>query len=93
MSVRNVMIQYVGDILYLPKFERPVRRIIEQRHDISPFDRQEFRPVKTCRNMAKSKHGLMFSCSKCGFVISCGLYYTGEECYCPKCGARVVQGE
>lgn len=47
---------------------------------------------RTCKNLAKKEPGLMFKCSECGFVISCGLYYTGEECHCPKCGAKVIDG-
>lgn len=48
---------------------------------------------RTCKNLAKNEPGLIFKCSECGFVISCGLYYTGEKCYCPKCGAKVINDE
>lgn len=98
MGARNVMIQYVGDILYLPKFERPVRRIIEQRYDISPSDRQEFKPVQTCKMEVSGtpcEGNTDKTCTACG-AYNIGAFYDdmahiSTPKFCPNCGAKAVK--
>jgi len=48
MSLRNIIVQYVGDTLYLPPLEREVKHIIVGEYD--ERDWEHFEPVVRCRD-------------------------------------------
>lgn len=92
MSLRNIIVQYVGDTLYLPPLEREVNHIIVSEYDVK--DWEHFEPVRTCKlirhgSLANMPSFICWSCSECGF----GWHHSENDkqfSYCPNCGARVV---
>lgn len=84
MSLRSIIVQYVGDTLYLPPLEREVKHIIVGEYD--ERDWEHFELERTCRN--ESADG--FLCSACSFGDFASFKF--EPNYCPNCGAKVVSG-
>ena len=51
---------------------------------VSEGEPQTYVPLRTCRNIHGIDYG--FKCSKCG-----SWYEIEYPCYCPECGAKVVE--
>lgn len=90
MSLRDMEVQYVGDTLYLPPFEREVKHIVVRNEDVK--DWEYFEPERTChdRNASAREHGaylFMWRCSNCDESYDTEM---GKLNFCPNCGARVT---
>lgn len=102
MSLRNMTVQYVGDTLYLPTFERDVKHIVVRNEDVK--DWEHFEPKRTCKPYGKWERVSQTQEVR-HIYCDCGEYLGMDrrdslpfeiECkadmpnYCPNCGAKVV---
>ena len=99
MSIRNFMVQYVGDTLNLPEFEREVNVIVEYpkgtryvRETISTLGSWECEYViEDNMNETEGMGDVWFRCTNCDMTYD---YHADdwllEQNHCPHCGARVT---
>lgn len=97
MSIRSITVQYIGNVLFLPKLERDVKLVVERDYGTADPDKR-FVMERTCRNNKDKWSGLakyLFVCSECGW----NLTDVGNDAIdisarlmkrCPMCGAKVV---
>ena len=96
MSIRSITVQYVGNVLFLPKLERNVKLIVERNYETADPDKQ-FVMERTCKFVSSKGSDYPPVCSACGYelgIYDCewfddGTYGYGQN-YCPNCGAKVV---
>lgn len=84
MSIRRMVVQYLGNWLRLPKLERDVQMIVTE-------DGQRFRIERACECVAEyakspidGKTIVLHRCSACHELMR------PHMAYCPNCGAKVV---
>lgn len=90
MSLRNIIVQYVGDTLYLPTLEREVKHITVRKPEVNGFE--YFVPERTCY-IVKEAHKIVLSDGMELFengCSECNSYLDDDDNYCPNCGAKVV---
>lgn len=93
MSIRAITVQYVGNVLFLPKLEREVSLIVER--DYSGNEMRKFCPVRTCtlKHTRSGDDYYCFKCSNCGHEVGLHDINPAKCCYffCNNCGAKVVE--
>lgn len=88
MSIRNFMVQYVGNVLNLPEFEREVDVIVEYPKGT------RYVKEKTCSLRCEKDNwaGGWWSYYGCGYKLLTPWDADDiAEDYCPKCGGRIEE--
>lgn len=93
MSIRSITVQYIGNVLFLPKLERDVKLVVERDYGTADPDKR-FVMERTCQVAASYSPSDMNEQAEWYFAFTCGceLYWDESEPpnYCPNCGAKVV---
>ncbi len=91
MPMRNFLVQYVGNVLRLPKFEREVTLIVENLtwREYAPVETTEF---ATMRGVMQASY---YRCKRCGMLVPgfSDTVGTHRPRYCSNCGAKAVEHE
>lgn len=85
MSMRKILVQYIGPVLCLPELEREVEEIAIRDKDFQII--QRFVPERTCQQSVRLVDGVsVWTCSNCGAVTRNNEVEPYP--FCPWCGAR-----
>lgn len=89
MSMRKILVQYIGSVLCLPELEREVEEIAIRDKDFRII--QRFVPEMTCHFLPFKGEEVKEPEDQEGVCSECSHYMHSQYDYCPHCGSKVEQ--